>query len=276
MKNVEFKVAVLALVLSFAASSCSKEESTDELSSEDLEALEMNAEEEMLQADLDMIAYDAVEDGSVSFKNAGGTVLACATVSRDTTVTPPKIIVDFGPVNCTGPDGRDRRGIIEITYTGRRWMPNAIITIKPVGYFVNDFGINGSRVIENKGRNTAGNPHSEITTQLQIITPSGNDTIYRNGLRQQEMIAGDSTRLRMDDEFLVSGQVTTRSVLRGARQAIITSPLHLKRNCRWIVAGTVDFRSSGKPTRTLDYGNGTCDRQATVSVGRRSRTIQLR
>ena len=46
----------------------------------------------------------------------------------------------------------------------------------------------------------------------------------------------------------------------------ITSPLKRDLSCNWISAGTIELQPTGKPLRTIDFGTGTCDNQATVTI----------
>jgi hypothetical protein len=57
--------------------------------------------------------------------------------------------------------------------------------------------------------------------------------------------------------------------------AEVTSPLVKAFTCRWISKGTVKIRVNDT-VGLLDYGNGDCDNEATLTVNGTSRTIKLR
>ena len=57
----------------------------------------------------------------------------------------------------------------------------------------------------------------------------------------------------------------------------VQSPLIKRADCpKYFVQGTIAITNTNSKAMTLDYGTGTCDNVATVSVNGRTRTIQLR
>ena len=94
------------------------------------------------------------------------------------------------------------------------------------------------------------------------------------------MTAGESTSGILgwsDDIYSITGSATGTSASQNNFSATITSPLIKKMNCRHIVQGTFTFDpGNGKPVRTVDFGNGTCDDIATVTINGNVYTIQLR
>jgi hypothetical protein len=57
---------------------------------------------------------------------------------------------------------------------------------------------------------------------------------------------------------------------------VITNPLRRELSCHHFVSGTVEITPSERPQRILDYGDGTCDNIATITIGDRTITIRLR
>jgi hypothetical protein len=58
-------------------------------------------------------------------------------------------------------------------------------------------------------------------------------------------------------------------------QHTISDPLVIKMNCRWVTLGVIDI-SVGDQTDTLDYGNGECNRIATLIFNGENYTIRLK
>ena len=57
----------------------------------------------------------------------------------------------------------------------------------------------------------------------------------------------------------------------------IQNPLIKRADCfKYFVQGTIAITNINNKTMTLDYGTGTCDNVATVTVNGHTRTIQLR
>jgi hypothetical protein len=89
------------------------------------------------------------------------------------------------------------------------------------------------------------------------------------------MIAGLNTATIYDDVYLITGYFNGTDANGNAFIANITAPLRKEIGCHWIVSGIMEITKTGKPTKTLDYGNGSCDQYATVSVNGYVRTITL-
>jgi hypothetical protein len=58
-------------------------------------------------------------------------------------------------------------------------------------------------------------------------------------------------------------------------QANIQTPLLKAVDCQWIKQGSILITPSNKPVRLLDYGNGNCDNQATITVNNIVHNITL-
>ncbi|MGC4056934.1 MAG: hypothetical protein QM743_02290 [Chitinophagaceae bacterium] len=87
---------------------------------------------------------------------------------------------------------------------------------------------------------------------------------------------GESTKTRLDDVYSITGSGTVTRVDSSTFTGTITSPLIIATSCDWITQGTIEIVPSGTgKTRTLDYGSGTCDAVATLTVGSKSRTVTL-
>jgi hypothetical protein len=202
---------------------------------------------------------------------------ACATITRDTVSNPRIITIDFGSTNCLCNDGRYRRGKIIVSYAdGRYFDIGSVKTITFDNYFRNDNQVEGTRTVTNNGRNSANQLNWTINAQnMKITRPDGSFHTW-NSTRTRTMLNGESTPLNWrDDEYNISGSASGVNVRGVAYTATITTPLHRKLDCRWIDSGVIKITPDDKPTRTLDYGNGACDRLLTVSVNNRSRTIEM-
>ena len=56
---------------------------------------------------------------------------------------------------------------------------------------------------------------------------------------------------------------------------VITQPLKITFVCPWIVSGTIEATPDDNFVRVLDYGNGTCDNNATITVDGNVYNIKL-
>ena len=94
--------------------------------------------------------------------------------------------------------------------------------------------------------------------------------------RNREWINGLNTPLNwQDDEYVITGTASGTNFEGNSFLATITHGLHIK-YCPYITKGTFELTPSGKPTRTFDYGDGTCDAFATLTVNGKTFNITLR
>lgn len=194
----------------------------------------------------------------------------CATVTRDTTTTPRTITIDYGTVNCLCADGRMRRGVVVISYTGQRRTAGSSYSVAFANYFVNNQAVTGS--ISGAFSLNNGNPLLTRSSNLLLVSAT-NDSVQRTTNRSIEMIVGYSTPARTDDVFLISGSSsTTRNGFTFSQT--INTPLRKEVSCNWLVSGNMTM-TRGTNSRTIDFGNGSCDDQATVTMNGRTRTITL-
>jgi hypothetical protein len=185
------------------------------------------------------------------------------------------ITIDFGPVNCLGNDGHYRRGQIIITYSGGYWQTGSVKTTSFNGFYIDNKNITGTRTVTNNGMDSNGNYNWSIDLVNFTITHPNGDYHTRNSARLRTLIAGYGTPTPWDDVYLITGSASQSNSNGNSSTTIITNTLRREVACHWIVMGTLDITPASLPTRTLDYGSGTCDNQATVTVNGVIHTITL-
>jgi hypothetical protein len=92
--------------------------------------------------------------------------------------------------------------------------------------------------------------------------------------KEKEWVQGTSTTDRSDDVFLFTGSMSGTNLNGVAYTATIVAPL-TKDACDWYVSGTVEIVRANMPNVTLNYGDGICDDQATITVNGVSKNITL-
>jgi hypothetical protein len=229
--------------------------------------------------DAQNISDEAAMTGSVSnYRTLDQSVLShCATVTHDTISIPHTITIDFGPTNCLGHDGRNRRGQILVSYTGHYRDSGHVHTISFNNYFVNDNQLTGTKTVTNMGHNSLGQSYFTIAVNGSLILANNAGTRSWTSTRTRTWTAGEATPVRIDDEYTITGSGTVTRPNSTSFTINITSPLLRALNCQWTKQGTIQITpsSASAPVRTLDYGSGTCDNQATLTVNGNSTTITL-
>jgi hypothetical protein len=271
------KPLALFLITGLIISSCRKDniDDKDTQSASDFEQAEFISNDALNMADA---AGNGFKDFRLSAEELAIDILSsCATVTFDTVdaSNADTITIDFGPTNCQGPDGRNRRGIITIIRNGDKFTAGSYRIITFNNYYVNDNHIEGTHTVTAKGQNGNGNYNWDINAQNMKITRTNGKWHSWNSTRNREMIAGLSTLARIDDVFLITGSGGGTNSNGGSYTALITKELRRELNCKWFVSGTVVVTPANKPQRTLNFGNGNCDNQATVTINGNTYNITL-
>jgi hypothetical protein len=272
IKQRLFAAIMLFAATAFLFTSCKRDNLEDNMRS-----AEDNALAEVNFSDAQSIADEAAGGNMSSYKseNSDGILSNCATITHDTLSDPRVLTIDFGDVNCTCNDGRQRRGIIIVTYTGPYREPGHVHTITFDNYFVNDNQVLGTKTVTNNGYNNDGNLYYSIEVDGSIIRANDEGTITFVSSREREWIEGESTPERADDVYLVTGTASGTNSEGGSFTATITSALRRTVACHQFVSGTAEVTPANRPTRYIDFGDGSCDNQATVTVNGNEHIIQL-
>jgi hypothetical protein len=261
-KSLLLFVALIAGIVAFE--SCKKSDNNDlEIATaEDLSANEDYAEQTDFDADL------AVE-------NRGGGGCPTVTFAQPEGTFPNTITVDFGTA-CTMPDGRVLSGKIIINKTAEIRTPNAVRTATYENFFIDGVQLEGTRTWTNNGQNADGLwTYTKVASDMKLTFEDGSTTTWNN-TRTSTLIEGGDTATHDDDVWSSVG--TAAGVNRNGRDFTtnITSPLIKRASCRWISAGIIEF-TVGTRTRSLDFGDGTCDRFGTLTLANGDAyTVRLR
>lgn len=266
MKTKNFlTMAIFTALFVIATTSSCKKDKTDK--DDDVSAASENALAENTYADVHSLV-----DQAVDFKTAKGIdslnfplLSGCATITHDTIAIPHTILIDFGTTNCLCGDNRYRRGEVHVSYTGKYRDSGTVITVTFNNYFVNDNKVMGTKTITNLGKNTNGNWNYSIQVNGSILKSNGG-TVTWTSTRNREWIAGANTNTKWDDVYLISGSAAGTNANGKSFTVTITNPLRKEIGCKHFTSGIFDLNISGKATRTIDYGTGTCDALATVTI----------
>jgi hypothetical protein len=196
---------------------------------------------------------------------------------------PMKIVIDFG-AGCLGRDGHTRSGKIITEYSGKLTEPGKSATTRFEGFKFDSISVQGTHKITNT--TASGSNQRQFTidvTDAKLSKPNGNYSMWTSH-RVIMQIEGNGTPLYpLDDIFKVTGsahgQVKHGDLIYGW-QSEITEPLIKKFSCHWISQGVIKVRRETLSTNsqwvaTLDYGQGSCDFLATLTINGVSHQILL-
>ena len=279
MKTKLFLLVLIAVFISFTA--CQKDSTPI-----DQDSIDLADDNSVTDVAFDDIFY-TVDNASIMLEAALGkgdlkSTLVFADSCPLVTITNPEvgvwpktITVDYGS-GCEGFFGSTRSGKIIITITERRYVLNATRTVTFENYYFNGIKVEGSKEVKNTGLNNNNNmTFSDKLTAGKLTLPNGN-TIEREFEHQREWLAGWGTMNIWDDECLVTGTATGKTINGYTYTNTIMTALHWKRVCEFLVSGVIRFEREGVEAFELDYGDGECDAVATLKRGDQSKVITLR
>lgn len=266
-KNLVLFAALLLLGLTFPA--CQKD-------NENTKSEQVTAEDITSHNDLTEQA-DAEIDESIPDNFAGGVEdRGCATVTyaQPKGTWPNTITIDFG-TGCNKPDGRTLKGKIIVQQSNAMNVSGAVRTVTYDNFFIENVQLTGTRTLTNTSPNAAGQPVFTKTGSEALTFPDGTQAT-RNIDHERTMTAGFGTPARADDVWSVTGTDTGTNRQGDPYTVTITSPLVKRAVCPWIGAGVIEFSLNGK-TRSLDFGSGDCDREATLTLADgTTKTVKIR
>ncbi len=178
---------------------------------------------------------------------------------------PKTVTVDFG-TGCVGNDGKTRSGIVAGTFTNWPWLAGAKLTVAPDGYVVDGYGVSGTKSWTYNGLNSSGNQNWDIVVSNGQITTPENETINWESTRNHELIEGASDFNFWNNVYSITG--TASGVNREGRSydAEIIEALIVKAGCAHVTDGILEITPEDLKTRSIDYGDGTCDSKITVTI----------
>lgn len=267
---------ILGLALAFSIFSCSKDDSN---SSSELSEAKVSAKIDVATEDVAKIVEDqyALQVNPGAGKNNLETqdLPSCATVTVELTASTWTRTVVFD--NCTLPNGNVLDGTIIVSGSLNFDTPSHTISYTFVNFHHNNILIEGNRTVVRSMQSTTAlstvHPVANMSIDMTVTFPNGN-VYHRVGNRVRELIEGFGTpMIWADNVFSISGSWTT-TFPAGSQTSTITTPLRVRANCPNIVRGVVEIVRNDN-TAVLDYGNGECDNQATLTVNGTTTTITL-
>ncbi len=281
--KLKFQTILLSFAIIAILPGCKKDDTTSNPSTEIETTFELSRSGAIAD-NFTEDAYDLLTEAVVDNELMGARVqgpastlnnLSCAAV----TVTPlqgfPKtILIDFGS-GCTSANGVFRSGKITVVLSDSLRHPGSTSVMTFDNYFVNGFKKEGTVTWTNTSTPTE-RSWDRVVTNGKITEPGGNFWLH-SGTRHVVHTVGFNTPLNLhDDEFLITGNSTVTNAAGRTRTNTIQDPLHKRAACENIDRGSVRIDGPNH-FAILDFGNGGCDRMATISInGNPPRTIMLR
>ncbi len=279
---------VVALVLTIGYTSC-KKETEEETDTPDITAADDNSLADNIFSDVFTQVSDASENSkdSISSKKGskGDTLVftkgSCATITVWPAILdsfPKYMIVDFGSTNCICADGKSRRGKILVTVENGWYKDSASVhTITFDNYYVNDYKVQGTKTVTNKGRNCCMELWFHVVIDNAVITKPNGDVISWESVRERVWKEGEDTPWPVicDDVYEIYGTQSGTTATGKNYTITVIDSLNVQVCCKWIRGGVLELNIEGLPTITVDYGDDICDNLAVATVNGTDYTITM-
>jgi hypothetical protein len=224
------------------------------------------------------VALQYGEDNGLSggrvITDANAKADACATVTlspADTVSYPKTMTIDFGS-GCTSANGVTRKGKLVITLTGKIRKSGSVMTVSFNDYYVNGYKVEGTFSVTNSST-ANGLVFTTQTTNGKVTFPTG-AWFSHSGTKTFTQTAGQGTPTFTDDSWAITGSFSNANSEGKTVSGTIGTALVKSYSCKNIVSGTIQFVYNGIKG-TLDFGSGTCDNTATVTVGLKTYPVTL-
>jgi hypothetical protein len=284
MKLKNYLIALAVITFCAGISSCKKNNTGSSASSEIQTTTDLSTDyaiSDNLNSDAENVMNEAAVDNNFSGSTPTGVtttmnLLSCANVTVSAGAFPKTIVIDFGTGSgCTPTDGVIRSGIINITLSDSLRKSGSVAVMTFDNYYVGGYKKEGTITWTNTS--SGGTKSWERNCTGGKITAPGGKYWLHSGTQDIVQTAGSDTPLNLlDDVFSTTGSATVTNSSGDSRTATITNALEKKVICTNIDMGTIKIQGPNHYA-TIDYGNGDCDKLATVSIdGGTGVTILLR
>ena len=188
----------------------------------------------------------------------------------------PKVVtVDFG-AGYTDKRGNVLKGKLYIAISNRMSFAGSTRTFQFVNFFVNENSVKGSKTVTYNG-DLAGKPSWSIVAK-DTITRTDGTVVTWNSNRTRTRINNNGTDLiYWDDMYAITGSsngINAKGVAY-TMEIDATKPLTIVGGWKYFVSGAVVITTE-KRTALLDYGSGTKDAVATVTINGVTKEITLK
>jgi len=192
------------------------------------------------------------------------------------TVFPKKMSIDFGTTGFTDKRGNVLKGKIYVTISNRMSVTGSSRKVEYSNFFINDNAVKGSKTVTYKG-DPGSKPTWSIVAKDTIVRTDGTTVIWNSDRTRTRTSNNGTPLIYWDDVYAITGSssgINAKGVAY-TMQIDATKQLTTVGGFRFFVSGAV-LITSDKRTALLDYGDGTKDAIATLTINGVTKTINLR
>jgi hypothetical protein len=266
MKRIYLASAIFVSAMAVTLSSCKKQEPDTETQS----AVDNNiCETEFTKSMSTINGFAIKEQGVKDMMTACPMIIAADTVA--TPGWPRTFEIDYG-TGCTDSiDGKTRKGQVYVTVSNRWHVVGSYIKVMLVNYSVNGltYACDSIKITHS----AAYAFHNQVfkgkctSADWQLAWESDRTFTQTQGMT--------TPLVPYDDVFTLTGSASGTNRNSKNYTVNITSPITKRASCSWIESGRMDITPDGLAARTVDFGNGNCDNQATLTINGNTFTFTM-
>lgn len=284
MKTNKFFIALLSASLTLFTA-CKKDEvatdPTEVSANEKLNGGDYSKSENLFSEAYQMVEMEAQKEPTLNGLAGNPTLQvrsACpaVTINPQGNVFPKTLTLDFS-TGCTTKNGKTASGKIIAVFSGAFKQKGANVTVTFQSFKYKGYTLEGTYLVTY----TSSTGFTAQITNGKIVTPDAKTITYQANFTVIQTEGMATTYLKngeagvLDDVYSISGNGSGTDQTGKSYVVTITTPLIKKLNCEWITTGVVEIKITGEATKKLDFGAGTCDNQAILTVGRLSTPVTL-
>lgn len=276
------------LTVAFLFTSCTKKENKDTTTAQDNALAESMFDDVFKNVNEVAVKEEGANKMGYPVEYTFGASCGSVTLTPLDTTFPKTLTIDFGTTNCSGNDGRNRRGKIIATLSGKYKNTGTVLSVTLDNYHVDDHHIEGTKSVTNAGNNT----WNVSVTGGKVTYPNGEVATWAS-TRTRKWVEGFNTAVSLnkadsacfvnlqcllDDAYEISG--SANGVARNGKKYDVSITTALRVQFCGLVPevtkGVVEIQPEGVLLRTVDFGNGICDNEGTVTIKKKTYTFKLR
>jgi hypothetical protein len=196
---------------------------------------------------------------------------SCAVVTVSSETFPKEITIEYAGT-CNEHHGHIMKGKIIIDISDSLTVPGSVETITYQDFYIDSMKVDLNAEITNIGKNADGN--WVIRKEYDQTITRGDLVCVRQNKETQEWKSGFETRDKSDNVYYLTGSGSVSINDTATYIKTITTPLLFDASCDYISSGVVELTKNGS-TAIIDYGDGTCDNKATVTIDGTTEEINL-
>lgn len=265
MKRILYStVLFVSAVTALTFNSCKKEEPDTETQS----ATDNSICEGEFTGRMGVINSFAIKEQGVKSMRTPGQPTISFVMADTLDGFPITMYIDYGTVGIVDPiDGKTRKGQVTAKFSNSWDSLGTNVTVKLIDYYVKT--ATGANFVQYACDSMMiGHPSAYTFTNSVIggkcIAPSWN--LGWACSRTVTQTAGMGDTLLTNDIYQYTGNAQGKTREGKNYTVNVTVPVIKDMSCTWIKQGRIDLTPEGKATRTVDYGSGVCDDQATLTI----------